>query len=212
MAFATDRDLLALEPLLFRDVGWSAQTLVGADDAVVTGAVAASATTDFALAGVQAGMVAVIDGVPLEILEVTSATTITVSRLRPVGDETAIPPAPGSGLSLSVMTFGPQLEMVHTQTLRSLGIEPSATGDAPGAGDIVNPGVVAMVEALGALHVVLSAAAAMVGESSPMWAKARMYRERLDAARHRAVVEVDLDGDGAADAARRMNTTQFVRG
>lgn len=212
MAFATDRDLLVLEPLLFRDIGWSAQRLVETGDASATGAVVQSASSDFGVAGVQPGMVAVLDGVPLEVLEVTSATSLTVSRLRPVGDATAIPPMSGTGLGLTISTFGPQLELVHAQTMRSLGIEPSDDSAVPGASDIVNPGAVAMVESLGVLHLILSAAAAMVGESSPMWAKARMYRERFDAARRRAVVEVDLNGDGAADAARRMNTAQFVRG
>ena len=40
MAFATDRDLLVLEPMLFRDVAWSAQTIAEASDITLTGAVA----------------------------------------------------------------------------------------------------------------------------------------------------------------------------
>ena len=212
MAFSTDRDLLVLEPLLLRDVGWSAQTLVDVSDVTVTGAVAQSLSSDFNVAGVKAKMVAVINGVPAEILEVTTATTLIVSRLRSVGDETAIPPASGSGLPMVIATFGPQLELIHAQTLRSLGIEPTDASAVPSETDIVNPKAVALVESLGALHLILSSSAAMVGPDSPMWVKARLYRERFDAARRRVVVEIDLNGDGVADAARRMNTAQFIRG
>ena len=109
MAFANDRDLLVLEPLLMRDVGWSAQTLVDVGDVSVVGAVAQSLSSDFNVAGVSAGMIAVIDGVPAEILEVTSATTLTVSRMRSVGDETAIPPAPGSGIIVKFGSFSPRI-------------------------------------------------------------------------------------------------------
>lgn len=212
MAFATDRDLLVLEPMLFRDVGWSAQTLIDVTDAAVVSTAASSASSDFNIAGVRAGMIAVIEGVPVEVLAVVSSTALSVSRLRATGDDNAIPPAPGTGLTMAIATFAPQIEWVHAQTLRSLGIEPADPSAVPAASDIVNPAALALVESLGALHLILSSAAAMVGPESILWAKARMYRERLDAARRRVVAEVDLDGDGAADAARRMNTAQFVRG
>jgi hypothetical protein len=176
MAFASDRDLLVLEPLLLRDIGWSAQTLVDVSDVTVVGAVAQSLSSDFNVAGVRTGMIAVIGGVPAEILEVTSATTLAVSLMRPVGDATAIPPAPGTGLAMTIATFAPQLELIHAQALRSIGIEPSDSSAVPGEANIVNPMAVALVESLGALHLILSSAAAMVGPESVLWAKARMYR------------------------------------
>ena len=66
--FATDRDLLALEPNLFRDVGWVSQRLV-----VGTGSISGTTLTmsaqDVAFdgAGVGAGSVVVVDSAAYEV-------------------------------------------------------------------------------------------------------------------------------------------------
>src|SRR3954470_14123560 len=67
--FASDRDLLAMEPNLFRDVGWVGQRLVSG-----TGGVAGTTLTltaqdvDFEDGGVGAGCVVLVDGAPYEVL------------------------------------------------------------------------------------------------------------------------------------------------
>jgi hypothetical protein len=68
--FTTDRDLLTLEPTLFRDISWLAQTL-----ALGTGSLSGGTLTldDPLLAGigVAAGHVVMVDRIPLEVLSIT---------------------------------------------------------------------------------------------------------------------------------------------
>ncbi len=212
MTFAKDRDLLALEPTLFRDVAWTAQRVATAVNAAVSGTTLTSAGAQFVASGVEAGMVAVVNGAPLEVLEVVNATTLTVSRLREHAGAPAVAPLGATGAELAIYTFLPQVRVVHEQAMRSLGLEPADPEREPGVGDIVNGGALVRVEALGALHLIFSAAAAMVGESSVLWVKSGLYRERFIEERRRVAAEIDLDGDGVPDAVRRLNALQFVRG
>jgi len=214
--FASDRDLLILEPRLFHDIAWSAQRLIDVTNASINaaGTMLTIPGVDLAALAVAEGFVALVAGTPLEVLERTSATTLTVSRLRAAPAESPIPAAPGSNLKATIATFRPQVSLVHDQLLRTIGIEPgepSAPG-SPAETDITNPRSLILAESLGALHLVFAAAAALVGEDSPLWAKARMYRERFVLERRRLTVEIDLDSDGQPDAIRRPNAIQFARG
>jgi hypothetical protein len=115
-----------------------------------------------------------------------------------------------AGGVVEVSTFAPQLALIHAQVVRMLGLAPSGSGGgAPTEADVVNPDDLRLVEALGALHLVYAAASAAGAEG--MASKAAMYRERFSAERQRVVARVDLDGDGAPDATRRMNVVALSR-
>lgn len=216
--FALDRDLLALEPNLFRDLGWVGQRLVSG-----TGGIAGTTLTltaqdvDLEDAGVAEGCVALVDGTPYEIIERLSPTTATVSRLRARRTDPVITPSPVSGKAVSITSLRPQIAIAHDQVLRMLGIEPGDPG-TPGRAveeDITNPGAIAEVEAVGALYLAFAAAAgpgATDARQSHEWSRMLHYRERFAAARQRTAAHIDLDGDGLPDATRRMNIIQFIRG
>jgi len=213
--FATDRDLLVLEPRLFFDIAWTTQTLVSASGAELgpDGVTLTLAGASFDTLGIDTGHVALVQQAPLEVLSRTSATELSVSKLRPTTGSAPVPATPGSGLSLSIATFAPQIGLIHDQLLRMIGVEPGAP-PAPGVAgeaDITNPGDFRLAEALGALHLIYASAALLIGDRSTEWAKARMYRERFDAERRRLVAEIDLDADGVPDATRRPSAVQFRR-
>lgn len=214
--FATDRDLLVLEPRLFHDVSWSAQKLAESAASASVNSLGSELTipgADFPALRVRAGFVALVAGTPVEVLSVPGTTVLEVSRLRASPTDPRIPVAPGSGLKASVSSFGPQIRVVHDQLLRLLGIEPGAASadGRPSESDITNPEALALAEALGTLNLVFSSAAALVGADSPAWAKAQMYRERYASERRRVVAEIDLDGDGVPDVSRRPNVMTFIR-
>lgn len=219
MPFSTDRDLLTLEPNLFRDVAWSAQTRLTASDASLTSTTLTSASSNFAAAKIAPGMVALVNDAPLEIVSVDSDTTLTISRLRDAADDDPIPALPvASGGVLRIATFGPQREIIHRQLLAALGLHPApppgdeeADSPRPHAGNVVNTFDLALIESLGALHLILSSAAALVGEASTLWTKAALHRDRFDHARRRLGAHLDLNNDGVADAVRHITVLHLTR-
>lgn len=214
MAFATDRDLLELEPGVFRDAAWTAQRVVHG-----TGSIAGTTLTmnaggvSFADARVGAGGVVLIDSAPVEVVERTAALVLTVSRLRASAGDDPIPLADDATVKIDVYTFAPAIEGVHRRVLRMIGIEPDDTGeDALTESAIVNATALTRLEALGALAAVYAAATAAGPVGTEMGERAEAYRRRFAEERQRVAVRIDLDGDGVADSTRRLNVIQFVRG
>ncbi|MCL4220275.1 MAG: hypothetical protein KJZ65_02780 [Phycisphaerales bacterium] len=215
MSFANDVLLLTLEPALFRDVAWVSQRLVLGTGSC-TGTVLTMASQDvlFDAAGVQAGHVVLVAGTAYEVIARVSGTVLTISRLRSSGDDALIPASGSTGVEVSVLTFAPQIAMVHRQVLRMIGIEPDVheREESIGVSAIVNPEAMARVEALGALHLVYTGASSAMGPESPLAHKAEFYRQRFADERQRAVAMIDTDGDGQPDAVRRLNILALVRG
>ncbi|MFG0258395.1 MAG: hypothetical protein ACF8GE_10880 [Phycisphaerales bacterium JB043] len=211
MAFATDRDLLVLEPSLFRQIAWTGQALVSLTDGVLAGTTLTSATGGFTGAGVDTGHVALVNGVALEVVARVSDTQLTVSRLRDTTDDPAQTTVlDGSSLEVKVWTFSPQITHVHEMLLGSLGVDP-AGATAPHAGQIVNAPMLVRLEALGAMHLILSASGAASPPGSELRERIEIYRHRFGVARETTPVELDTTGDGNTDTIRRFVTTPTSR-
>jgi hypothetical protein len=218
--FTSDRDLLILEPNLFRDCGWTSQRLLVGTGTISGGVLTLSAMdNDFAAAAVGAGFVAVVDGTAYEILARLSATSAALSRPRPAAADPALPPTPAADKPVEVWTFRPQLALAHATILRMLGID-AADPVVPGRvteDDITNPSSLRIAEALLALQLIYDATVSIIapptkaGWSHPIWSRAQIYRERFEQERQRAAARIDLDGDGLPDATRRLNVIQLRR-
>jgi hypothetical protein len=220
MPFTTDRDLLILEPGLFRQVQWVAQRLISATCSV-SGTTLTSSGVDFVAQNVGPGHVALADGVAVEVVARLSATSLTVSRPRATLDEATVPPAQVTNKTLTISTFLPQVQIVHEQLLRMLGIEPADAGVSGLAGvdgvlteaAIMNPRSLRLVEALGALHLIYAGASTVgdTGVEGGAAARAELYRARFEQVRRIAAARIDTDGDGIADATRHLNVMQLTR-
>lgn len=214
MAFATDRDLLVLEPNLFRDIAFASQLLASGTDGAVSGTSFTSASADFAAAGVAVGHIVRLDELAVEVVEVVSSTQLTISLLRARADDAPVPAPPGASIPYVVRSFLPQLEMLHRQVMRAAGIEPDGAGepsDAATVEDVLNGDEIALVEALGALESIFASAASMLADEPYLRLRAASYRDRFSSIRQRARVRLDLDGDGVVDVVRHLNIVQFVR-
>ncbi len=212
--FARDRELLVIEPSLVRDIGWAGQKLVGGTgDVSGTTLTMTAQDVGFDAAGVGSGFVVVVGGVVYEVIDRLSASSLTISRMRSSETAATLSPSPVTGASVEVMTFGPQIGVIHEQLLLMVGIDPqaqAANGEITQA-EIVNGHELRVYEALGALHLIYAAASALVDENSSVAYKARMYRQRFANMRGLVVVKIDTDGDGQADVVRRPSVVQLVR-
>jgi len=211
--FATDRDLLLLEPNLFRDASWIGQRLLASSGSLV-GSLLTLISGDFGSVGIVPGHVLLYDATPTEIIGVTAGNKVTISLVRSDPAGPVIPPPSTGTKPVIVSTFGPQLAVAHHQILRMLGLEPSTTA---GEGrltetSIVNPRSLWLVEALGALYFIYSAAAALSGPASPLGERAELYRRLFAEERKLVAARIDTNADGIADATRRMNVLQLTRG
>lgn len=209
MTFAKDRDLLALEPALFRDALWASQRLAQGS-ATLSGLTLLASKPVFASVGVAPGHVVVLSGAPLEVLEMTGPASLVVSRLRADPTGPPITPLDIDDGPFTVATFLPQIALVHEQLMRSIGVDP-ADPEAPSEGAILNPRDFRLAEALGALHLVFTGAGLHAPEDSPLRTRAQLHRERFLAERARLRARLDLDGDGRADAVRSPGSVRLVR-
>lgn len=211
--FVQDRDLLPLEPSLFRDVFWLGQQLFRGQ-AKVTGGELLVTEGDLVASGVQAGHVMLAGDLPLEIIEVTSSASAAVSLPRASSAAAVRPPADFDSRLCVVTTFAPQSALVHGQLLAMLELEPwrrELDPLSPGEDRILNAVDFVLIEALGTLHHVFSAAAAIPGPESIASLRAQMYRERFAQERWRVRACLDLDGDGLPDAVRSLNMAHLRR-
>ncbi len=212
MSFAMDRDLIALEPTLLRDIAFSAQRrLVGTCDVAGDTMTLTDTDHDLDASGVAPGFVAQIAGVSVEILAVLSPTSARISKIRADIDDPPIEPDAGAGLPVTIDSFAPQREMVHREVLRLAGIEPDDPSASPGKEQILFPRSLVPLEAYGALHLIYASASALAGDDAPVSARAAMYARLVARERARAKVVLDLDGDGRPDAVRRLHVLRLVR-
>ena len=211
MNFSTDRDLLALEPDVFRDLPLVGQRRAHGDDGELAGTAFTALAGTFPAESVAATGVILIDSTPHEIVERVDASTLTVSLPRVRPDDPPIPPGDGSGLSYVVRTFAHQAAVVHDTLMNLLGLDGDNPDHALTEDAVLSVSRMARLETLGTLERVYSAGAALTGDNEMLLLKADHYRRRFAAARERSVVLIDTDGDGFADVRRRLGEASLVR-
>ena len=201
--FATDRDLLVLMPSLFTEVTWESQRVLSGT-CTVSGYELVLNESDVLLdaAGVGPGSVVLVDRTAYEVTARSGGKKLGLSRVRPRGSG-VLQPRSGDG-PLTIMTFAPQIDLVHGQLLRLAGATESDR--------VINGDELALVEATGAIAMICLAISAEAPDDSGLASRAMRWRQRFDEECDRVVMRIDSDGDGVADQVRRLNGGLLIRG
>ncbi|MFW6133072.1 MAG: hypothetical protein ACOC8F_04190 [Planctomycetota bacterium] len=214
-AFCTDRDILAVEPLVYVSGAAPAQTLVGGDDGQLAGTSFTSTQSNFTDAGAAGGMaLIVLRGSPpgrqaLEIVSVDGTTQLTVSILRPDAGGEPIAPAPGTDLPFELRTYAAQIAGVSADLAEKLRTASEAAGVA--AADFADSAQLARTCALGVLASVFTARAENARPDDANWTKAAHYRRAFDRAQVQLRLVVDADADGRGESTRTLGNVTLRR-
>lgn len=212
---AHDRDLLLLEPNLFRDIQPASQTLlIGTCDVDEYTATLTESSASFTTAAIAPGFVALIDAIPYEVIAVTSPITITISRLRKDVTQTILLlPAQKTGLPIAIVSFAPQLAAAHDALLRAAGIEPDGPHlpGTPLESQITNPAALTPLICLHALAAIHFSAAAGLPPDSPPAHRATLLQRKLEYESERASLSLDLNNDSLPDALRPLRGGPLLR-
>ena len=204
MTLITNSYLMRLEPNLFTDAANSGLSLLNASDASVVDDTLTSLGSDFTASGVSTSEIAVVNGEPVEILLLNSATSMDVSRRRVDPVAPVLRPIPGSGLSLAILSFDLQINQHETWVLESLGIDSEHPTQPIEVEQILNPEEIKR-------FIAFARSSALDTESLSLEAMAMYYANQVQDNAKRIVARIDLNGDGKVDLMRRLDASVMVR-
>jgi hypothetical protein len=200
--FSSDVDILKYEGVLFSELYFPWQILSEDKDGVLSGTSFSSAGGDFINAGAKAGGViwlsasdGSIEG-SFEIVDVQSATELTVSVLRADADDAAIGVGQASGVSYRISTFDAQSGETMYELTRYFGVGPGDPDSDYGVSDIADISVLRQAS----VYAVIASIYASAGNGKAddgYWKKSLHYRKLFEKARDSVRLGVDIDGSNA---------------
>lgn len=212
MPLIHDRDILLREPAIFVSAESASTLLRNVTDGAVAGTTITSASSNFTTLAIDFGHVASISDVPCEVISRLSATQLSVSLPRALTSDPLIAPEAGASQRLKIPTFKRLIERAEAWVLGALGIDPADPLQPLDSGDILNLDPVKHLIAIRTIHQAYALVSASIPADASLKERAAWYAAQLDLAKRSTEVYIDLNGDGEADAVRRMDLITFHRG
>ncbi len=217
-SFSSDVDILRYEPSLFGDLHFASQVLTSGTDGEISGTTFSAGNADFNAAKIAAGMViylrssdGTVDGA-FEIVSVEGATQLTVSVLRPDGQEETIALEDADDLSYRICTYQSQSSEIFLQLTQHFGLRPGVADGMYSADDILDASVLRQVSAYGVLSIIFATLAGRADENEGnFWKKSNHYRQLFEKALQRCRVCIDLGDDGISDSVRSGSSVRLLR-
>ena len=214
--FSNDVDLLKWEPVLFRELFLSSQTLCQGADGLLSGTTFTSGGASFSSAAAAAGNVIYlsstadsIDGC-YEIVSVDSATQLTISVVRQRSDDDSVAPPGGSSIAYRISTFDPQAEEAAYSLLQYFGIGADDEGTLT-EGSILQSRALRQASVFAVLASVFAGSACGADDPEGYWQKSLRYQTLFNKARVKARVKIDTDADNEAEEFRSGGAVRLRR-
>lgn len=212
MNFATDRDLMILEPNLFRDLPFLSQQRFDSMDGILTQGHLNCASADFVTLGISTGDVVQVKDQPLEILARIDATHLHVSLIRATVIDASIPPANTSDAKVVIRSFHAQLTAAHDMLLQMLGLDRDDPEQVHGEDAIISTTLMTRLETIATLERLYTAAQTLSGDNQMVESKAEHYRKAFRRTWLEARIAIDQDGDGIAERTCQPAVSNLKRG
>jgi len=176
MYFCDDVDLMVWEPGIFGEGAFAHQALVKSAAATLTGTALVTGTG--ALGPVLPGMIVIAEGGGLsqllEVVAMTDAHHATVSALRGRADEAAVAGLVGGSVTVTVMSFRPQIAAIGDELLGLLGV---ASDREDASISVERPRGFRMASVFGTLAAIFRVLAAADGAGTVVAAKRDFYEK-----------------------------------
>jgi hypothetical protein len=211
MNLLSDRDLLLVEPSVFLDAQDIATILLSGVDAAVGGTSLTAMSVDFSALDITSNHVIVIDSLPAEIIERIDAHNLTISRPRASTDDPLIPLPLAPSQPFSIGTFDRQSAFVEGWALGALGLNPVDSAQTPNLSAVLSPDDLKRLLVVRAIAAILAAASTRDISNEALSARADLYAEQSRQLIHGVKIELDLNGDGVADACRWLDVLTLMR-
>jgi len=205
--FATDADLLDYEPRVFIDMPVPPRQKLKITDGDLAGTSLTSQTGGF------------VQLLPDDVLVVRSGSGdagahAVASVIDDHAVELATQPAhldAAHALTVVARSFAPQLQRVHAELLRTIGLDPDDPSLAIDQSAVLSTRLMRHLAALGTLAAIYESAGAAEPDPMPITKRAAFYRQRFNAALLSAHVLIDTDGDGQPDVRRALGLGRLIR-
>ena len=211
-----DVDILKYEPALLGEFHPTNQVLAAGTGGELAGTTFTASGADFESAGIEPGGAiylrsadGAIDGV-YEVVAVDSATQLCVSVLRTDSEADPTSPPAASDISYRISTLKPQTAQVSLRMAEYLWIRPGQSVGDLSVEDILDSGAIREVCAFGVIAAAYKILASNTSDEQ-LWNKGLHYEQLFSKGMERCRVELDKDGDGAADSIRYGGCGRLIR-
>lgn len=210
MAIVNDTDLLRIEPTLFTDATGAALPILSNTGGVISGTNFLSSKVNFETALGEAGGVIIVAGEPLEIVSISSATVIEVTKRR-LPESPLIEPGDGTGLAFQVVSYSMLIDEAESWLERTLGLDENHPQIPLTADDVLNYDEFAPLVAYRTIAAAFACASAANPDDESLRTRADLYERMVHDLRQQMIASIDLNDDGVEDERRRMAVGTWVR-